>query len=330
MNRNIQTCDVPTQHRAAALPEWSPLPLLEQLAAYGPASKLKVFGSVARGDAAPRDLDLVFCGNGGDWEALVQEGNLNRLLSLARLHYGRLDVFVLAGNRLYVRSDDASTYVIAKNSALLRSAIKADALPLLDVLARLTAGLSPRSSGALVGTAVDTVCAKLRLPRLAAVELLTLPVDALRQRDREVVVSNGMSPADFARYEMGAAKIGAFNTHPSESYVEYLAEFDSSSLLLAECVGHIKSHVTYPRYLEMRKQGFEPPYVLVCGNEKGQLISSNRRRTLVAQELKLPLNGWYSPHNHDTGLPLKYRDVLAEYVRALTPVINGREQAMVC
>ncbi|WP_429482161.1 hypothetical protein [Paraburkholderia youngii] len=302
--------------------------MLDKLAQSVSPSKLVVFGSVANGTPTPGDIDVAFVGGRDEFAALEHTKEMKMLLSLARQHYGRLDPFVLTGTVLYARNDEATDFVPAKNASRLRMAITLEGEPILDLLARMQAGLPARRSSKVLTPAVEAVCAELGLPRQAVVDLLTLPVEVLRERDRYTAMNNVMTPADFPRHLISAAKIDSINTRVSESYVSYLDEFDSSKLLCTEHEAGIKQHKTYSRYVEMRQQGYEPPYVHVYANEKGQLLCSNRRRTLVAQELGLPLKGWRSTHNFATDLPLKYGDVLAAYARALAASDSATKPAL--
>jgi len=82
--------------------------------------RTRVFGSVAAGDATPGDIDLMvdFSDYTGPemWPTHVAPDTAY-LLGLAKKYYGLVDVFVMVGNMLWVRSDDASSFILAKRAA---------------------------------------------------------------------------------------------------------------------------------------------------------------------------------------------------------------------
>ncbi|MBN3760867.1 hypothetical protein [Burkholderia sp. Ac-20365] len=166
--------------------------------------------------------------------------------------------------------------------------------------------------------AVGKVMERFGLPRRAVHDLVSLSIEALRDRDRHLVWSNMMEPSEFPRHELGTAKIDAYICDPMECYTEYLDEFDAKDLVTSETEDGIRKHRTYARYVEMALEGHEPPPIHVFASEKiGVLVSTNRRRTLVAQQLGRRIKGWHGRHNFETGLPLKYGDVKRAYIEAL-------------
>jgi len=166
-------------------------------------------------------------------------------------------------------------------------------------------------------SAIAETARRFNLPALAVRELVGVDIEELRDRDRYLAMSNQLDPASFPRFELGAIKINAHHTELRESYVEFLNEFDSRELVCSEAEQGIKKTATYTRYIEMAKDGYEAPYINVYEQENGVLVSVNRRRTLVAQELGRKIKGWHGKPNFETGLPLKYGDVLDGYDEAL-------------
>jgi hypothetical protein len=155
--------------------------------------------------------------------------------------------------------------------------------------------------------------------------------ELLVDRNRESMAhrNNGVEPEQHLTHPLGAAAMWDFGDDSEHEkyhnrYVEYLNEFQPKSLVTAEPEGSIKQDPSYARYKEWSSKGIEPPYISVSENDDGQMVASNRRRTLVAQELGKPIKGWLSPINAETKLPLKYGDV----TRALAEARGQRHDAM--
>lgn len=101
------------------------------------ADKIEVFGSVAKGSAAPRDIDLYVDLSG---EVFLDDSQLSPyrvLIQLARSHYGLVDPFLRFKNALLVRNGDATGWVRATNLRSLKKAMDTDALPLSTILERI-------------------------------------------------------------------------------------------------------------------------------------------------------------------------------------------------
>ena len=96
------------------------------------AARVKVFGSYAKQMPDPKDIDVVV-----EFSVLPtdsERAELNRLLSLARHHYGVLDIFVLQPHSpLLVRNDLATGWQRAKNATQIKLAIKNDGILLDDI-----------------------------------------------------------------------------------------------------------------------------------------------------------------------------------------------------
>jgi len=95
------------------------------------ADRLMVFGSMARGRFLPGDIDVAIDLRSGPQ---VDDYDLNRLLHIARKHYGWLDVFVIEqdGN-LLVRNERATAWTKAKGARALKDAIQSEGRPLSEV-----------------------------------------------------------------------------------------------------------------------------------------------------------------------------------------------------
>lgn len=141
-------------------------------------------------------------------------------------------------------------------------------------------------------------------------------VELLRDRDRFIADSNVMEPKAFPKYPLGTAKILHWQPDVANAYVDFLDEFDSAVLTTAESEDGIRKHPTFARYVEMLREGHEAPYIHVF-ERNGKYVSSNRRRTLAAQETGARIRGWHGVDNAETGLPLKYGDVVAVYAEEL-------------
>lgn len=177
--------------------------------------------------------------------------------------------------------------------------------------------------------ALDAVAKRFSIPPRSVEELISRDVHELRDRDRFLAPSNHYEVTGYPRFELGAAKMGSYHHDLRECYVEFLDEFDPHMLVNSESEDRIKCHATYQRYVEMLHEGHEPPYIHAFENERGVLVSINRRRTLAAQEFATRnpghrIKGWHGMPNHETGNPLKYGDVLAAYDEALALGVANR------
>lgn len=112
--------------------------ILIALSRHSLAHRIRIFGSVAAGSGAPRDVDAVV-----DLRALTrgeylsldpQELELRPLLELGRRHYGWLDPFVRFSDELVVRNDTSTAWVRAKNKGALINSIEGTSRPLADIL----------------------------------------------------------------------------------------------------------------------------------------------------------------------------------------------------
>lgn len=121
------------------------------------APTIKVFGSAAKCSPQPNDIDIALdlkgltpdsWGLGARHAALVLQSQLQEeygsLLDLARIYYGRLDVFLITDSGLYVRSPRCTQWTKARNAEAITAAIQDDGVPLAQVLSHY--GVKPTSS----------------------------------------------------------------------------------------------------------------------------------------------------------------------------------------
>ncbi|OUM04488.1 hypothetical protein [Variovorax sp. JS1663] len=111
------------------------------------ARRYLVFGSVARQEQEPKDLDLAV-----DLRERRFTGEIpaeaRGLLALARRHYGHFDPFLMFSDALLVRDAEATSWVRAKHARALRSDVLSQGVSLGVVLERLQA------DAAAIGTTV--------------------------------------------------------------------------------------------------------------------------------------------------------------------------------
>lgn len=179
--------------------------------------------------------------------------------------------------------------------------------------------------------AIARVAERFGIPALAVRELACLPAATLIQRTEAAyaIPVNGEVPAAFEEYPLGSVRVADFGGDVDNRYVDYLHEFDAATLLLAEAEQGIKRHPSYARYLTWAREGRRPPYINVFETDRGSLQSSNRRRTLVAQELGQSIQGWFGRTNQETGLPLKYGDLQQALDQARQELAAGQLMAQV-
>lgn len=119
------------------------LELVSKISAMPEADRIFVFGSAALGVENPGDLDIVFVEsesvNFTECKA-KHDAALRWLLTLARERYGYLDVFVMAGNDLYVRNDHSTGWIPAKNKRAILASIAACDVSISALAGKLCGG----------------------------------------------------------------------------------------------------------------------------------------------------------------------------------------------
>ncbi|WP_415913018.1 hypothetical protein [Neptuniibacter sp. QD37_11] len=172
--------------------------------------------------------------------------------------------------------------------------------------------------------AIKSTAECLSLHESVILNILTTSIESLKGRSQYLAPTNSLKPASFPKFDLFDPRMDSFG-NVEDMYVEYLVEIEASDLQITEATQEIESHPTYLRYLEMSEEGHEPPYINITESGTGKLMSPNRRRTLVAQELGKSIKGWLSPLNRETGLPLSYGDVIQSYELELSkPLIKNR------
>ncbi|NLZ39682.1 MAG: hypothetical protein GX886_00200, partial [Comamonadaceae bacterium] len=137
---------------------------------------------------------------------------------------------------------------------------------------------------------------------------LALPLDELVARHVNVPISS-MTPADPTGMPLGSIRVAPYG-EADQRYVDVLREVPVDSLLIAEPEDNIRRSPEYQQYVEWAREGREAPAIQVNENERGELVSANRRRALAAKEAGLQtVKAWVSPINPQTGDPLKYGDL---------------------
>lgn len=165
-----------------------------------------------------------------------------------------------------------------------------------------------RDATAVSAPVVAFVAARFRIPELAVREVATLPLEALRERDRYLPPSGSLSPAlDAPRYPLGSAQA---MLHSDDPYLQFLAEVDPNQVHPNEAEENIRLSTAFKAYVHWAREGIEPPYITVFEVDSGKLVTPNRRRTLAAREAGRSMHAWLGRVNRETGLPLKHRDVV--------------------
>lgn len=165
-----------------------------------------------------------------------------------------------------------------------------------------------RDATAVSAPVVAFVAARFRIPELAVREVATLPLEVLRERERYLPPSGSLSPAlDAPRYPLGSAQA---LLHSDDPYLQFLAEVNPNQVHPNEAEENIRLSTAFKAYVHWAREGIEPPYITVFEVESGKLVTPNRRRTLAAREAGRTMHAWLGRVNRETGLPLKYRDVV--------------------
>jgi hypothetical protein len=134
--------------------------LLKLLAKRPYADRVIVFGSVARCSSSPRDLDIAvdltsIRLDDDDWilrdEASPTSG-YEKLLLIARRHYGWFDPFLMFRDTLLVRNAEATAWVVSLNRRAMRKSIHEEGVPLDRILMQrgLSDAINPVSAPAVV------------------------------------------------------------------------------------------------------------------------------------------------------------------------------------
>lgn len=170
-----------------------------------------------------------------------------------------------------------------------------------------------------------------RLPVNSVIALLGVPESMLRAPGLYLAPPNHVAApiTDYPRYPLGTPMIFGHGNCADDDYVYVLTEFDPQSLLLAEPEGGVRRSPTYLRYVEFARAGHQPPYITAFErfepDGRRQIVTTSRQRTLVAQELAKPIQGWLGMENVETGCPLTLGDV-RKAARALSNEPGHRQE----
>ena len=135
---------------------------------------------------------------------------------------------------------------------------------------------------------------------------------------------NYFSNKNIDRYEI---KLSGYSDDPNDHTISYLDILDSASVVSSEAEQSIKDHQSYKDYLELTKSGSKPPPITVIKNNRSdKFVSANRRRLLVAQELKIPICAWVESDTvGEHGLPLTLGRFKEERNKLREEINNKRE-----
>lgn len=149
------------------------------------------------------------------------------------------------------------------------------------------------------------------LPTEVVEKILELDIDSAMEQamSERIIPSQNYQPNQYD------VKLGGYSTTPEDMVIQYYDRLDSSKLTSSEPEENIKNHDSYVSYLELSKQGSEPPPISVIKQSSGVMVSINRRRLLVAQELNKPIGAWVESDTAEYGSTLTlgaFNDIKAQ------------------
>ncbi len=170
---------------------------------------------------------------------------------------------------------------------------------------------------------VQTVAQRFSLPAEVVANAFNDTPTQMGDRDRYFAPVNGEEPeTNFPRHPRYTVRIQHWHPEPEQAYIDYIDLVDPMEVTPSEPECGIRLHPTFQRYVAWYKAGHLPPYPAVFEqvyDGKRKLLGANRRRILTAREAgirELPV--WLGRWNRETGLPLKYGDILAAANQATT------------
>ncbi|MCY9861417.1 hypothetical protein OTK49_02650 [Vibrio coralliirubri] len=113
-----------------------------------------------------------------------------------------------------------------------------------------------------------------------------------------------MFPSQSYRPNQYQIRLDGHSELPEDMTIQYYDRLKSTELIPSEAEGDIKKHESYTRYLNLSREGSEPPPITVVKHSSGKLISINRRRVLVAQELNKKIGAWVESETVNGGSTL--------------------------
>lgn len=163
-------------------------------------------------------------------------------------------------------------------------------------------------------TIARNLAERFALPLKVVENALTDTVEAMRERYAYYSpIGSDVPDTNFPRHDRFAVRIVNI-ADAMEAYVDYLDVVDPSLVVPSEPEDGIRKHPSFARYVSWCVAGHLPPYPAVFEqiyDGRRKLIGANRRRILAAQEAgikELPV--WLGRWNLETGLPLKYGDLI--------------------
>lgn len=170
---------------------------------------------------------------------------------------------------------------------------------------------------------VQTVAQRFSLPAEVVANAFNDTPTQMGDRDRYFAPVNGEEPeTNFPRHPRYTVRIQHWHPEPEQAYIDYIDLVDPMEVTPSEPECGIRLHPTFQHYVAWYKAGHLPPYPAVFEqvyDGKRKLLGANRRRILTAREAgirELPV--WLGRWNRETGLPLKYGDILAAANQATT------------
>lgn len=155
---------------------------------------------------------------------------------------------------------------------------------------------------------------RFTLPIQVVRNVLSGSVEEMRERYLYFAPSNGDLPElDYPKHDRYTVQMMNVSD-PMDAYIDYIDVVDPCKVTPSEPENGIRLHPTFSRYVKWYLEGHMPPYPAVFEqilDGKRKLIGASRRRILAAQEAGIPaLHVWLGRWNRETGLPLKYGDII--------------------
>jgi hypothetical protein len=126
---------------------------------------------------------------------------------------------------------------------------------------------------------------------------MDVAVETWRDRHRIWLPNTTSAPARVTLPEPGTWLFDPWTC----SYEVFLT-FDPHQLANDEPERDGREHYSFATYLTWAREGHTPPPITVMRHADSRIISSNRRRLLVARDLDRPIGGWYSETTITGGL----------------------------
>ncbi len=163
---------------------------------------------------------------------------------------------------------------------------------------------------------VQAVAQRFSLPAEVVANAFNDTPQQMADRDRYLAPVNGEEPdTGYPQHSRYVVRVQHWHPEPEQAYLDYIELVDPMEVIPSEPEDQIRRHPTFQRYVAWYKTGHLPPYPSVFEQVHDgvrKLIGANRRRILTAREASIKeLPVWLGRWNRETGLPLKYGDILA-------------------